>query len=224
MEIVPIAVIHTDFKQKFGIPRQSGRVDTLARIVFEKEFRHPDAIRGIEEFSHLWLIFDFSQAHRQGFTPTVRPPKLGGNVRKGVFATRSPYRPNHMGLSSVKLVRVEHTQTEGDVLVVSGADLLDGTPIYDVKPYLPMADHHADAVGGFSDEHWDDKLQVNFPDDLLQRVAPDKQASLIACLQEDPRPSYQEDESRVYGMAFADYEVKFQVQGNTLTVLEVFEN
>lgn len=222
MEIKPVAYIHTDFPQKFGIPRQSGRVQSLtARVVFTPEFRDPLALKGIQGFSHLWLLFDFSLAHKQGFTPTVRPPRLGGNTRMGVFATRSPFRPNHIGLSSVKLVAVEHTEEEGDVLVVSGADLLDGTPIYDIKPYLPFTDSHPEATGGFAEAHVEDKLVVNFPQDLLALLPEAKRQAVVDCLAEDPRPSYQEDESRVYGMAFAGFDVRFTVQGKTLTIVDV---
>lgn len=217
----PIAHIHTDFKEKFGIPRQSGRVATEGRIVFVPEYRDPNALRGIEEFSHLWLIFDFSLAHREGFTPTVRPPRLGGNMRVGVFASRSPFRPNSMGLSSVKLLRVEHTQGEGDVLIVSGADLLDGTPIYDVKPYLPFTDSHPDAVGGYADAHIDHRLEVVFPEDLLSRIPEGKQEELISVLAEDPRPSYQDDPDRVYTLHYSDYDVSFQVADGCLTVTSV---
>lgn len=219
--VYPIAHIRTDFKEKFGIPRQSGRVETLGRIVFEPKYRSREALRGIEQFSHLWLIFDFSLAHREEFSPTVRPPRLGGNTRVGVFASRSPFRPNAMGLSSVRLIAVEHSETEGDTLVVAGADLLDGTPIYDVKPYLPFADSHPDALGGYADEHLDHRLEVCFPEELLQKIPADKRQSAIGCLAEDPRPSYQDDPARIYHMAFAENEIAFTVAGNTLTVISV---
>ena len=219
--IYPIAHIRTDFKEKFGIPRQSGRVETLGKIVFEPKYRSPEALRGIESFSHLWLIFDFSLAHREGFSPTVRPPRLGGNTRVGVFASRSPFRPNAMGLSSVKLVAVEHSEKEGDCLIVSGADLLDGTPIYDIKPYLPFADSHPDAVGGYADEHIHHRLEVVFPNELLARIPVEKQKSAIACLAEDPRPSYQEDDARVYHMMYGENEISFTVSSNCLTVVGV---
>ena len=216
--IYPIAHIRTDFKEKFGIPRQSGRVETLGKIVFEPKYRSPEALRGIESFSHLWLIFDFSLTHREDFSPTVRPPRLGGNTRVGVFASRSPFRPNAMGLSSVRLVAVEHSEQDGDYLVVSGADLLDGTPIYDIKPYLPFTDSHPDAVGGYADEHLDHRLEVVFPEHLLNKLPKDKQKSAIGCLAEDPRPSYQEDDTRIYHMTFAEYEISFTVSGKKLTV------
>jgi tRNA-Thr(GGU) m(6)t(6)A37 methyltransferase TsaA len=213
-----IAHIQTDFKDKFGIPRQSGRVPSLlGRIVFEEEYRNPDALRGIEGFSHLWLIFDFSKSHREDWSPTVRPPRLGGNRRIGVFASRSPFRPNPVGLSVVKLERVEKGE-----LIVSGVDLLDGTPIYDIKPYLPFADSIPDAVGGYADDFEDYKLEVEFPEDLLHRLPQDKRQAAIDCLAQDPRPAYQEDERR-YSMAFAGYDIRFFVKENRLTVIEVEE-
>ena len=217
-----IARIYTDFKEKFGIPRQSGIADTLtARIVFEQEYRVPEALRGIEGYSHLWLIWNFSEAEREGWSPTVRPPRLGGNKRVGVFATRSPYRPNPIGLSSVRLLGVEKTADCGSVLIVSGADMLDGTPIYDIKPYLAYTDSHADAVGGFSDPVRDYSLEVLVDDALLSRVSPDKRESLLTVLSHDPRPSYQDDESREYGMKFADWEVFFRVKDGALTVTDI---
>lgn len=219
--IYPIAHIQTDFKEKFGIPRQSGRVETIGKIVFEPKYRSPEALRGIDSFSHLWLIFDFSLAHRESFSPTVRPPRLGGNRRVGVFASRSPFRPNAMGLSSVRLVAVEHSEQDGDYLVVSGADLLDGTPIYDIKPYLPFTDSHPDAVGGYADQHIDHRLAVVFPELLLNKLPADKRTSATLCLAEDPRPSYQEDDTRIYHMNFAKHEISFTVSGNTLTVVDV---
>ena len=217
-----IARIHNDFKEKFGIPRQSGLADTLKSIiVFEPEFRVREALRGIEGFSHLWLIWEFSEAKSEKWSPTVRPPRLGGNKRMGVFATRSPYRPNPIGLSSVKLLGIEETKELGAVLLVSGADLLDGTPIYDVKPYLPFADCHPDAVGGYADEHIDHRLEVIFPEELLNKLPAEKRESAIACLAEDPRPSYQEDDSRVYHMVFGENEISFTVSDKTLTVISV---
>ena len=219
--VQPIAYIHTDFKEKFGIPRQSGRVPSLtAKIVFAPEFRNADALREIEEFSHLWLLFDFSLAHKKEWSPTVRPPRLGGNKRVGVFASRSPFRPNPIGLSCVKLVRVESTANEGTVLIVSGADLLDGTPILDIKPYLPFADCIPNATAGYAGEHQHDGVEVVFPAELLQKIPLEKQAGLLDCLKDDPRPSYQ-DEGRVYGMKFADFDVKFTVESGILTVTEV---
>ena len=221
--IKPVAIIHTDFKEKFGIPRQSGRAPSLtARIVFTPEYRNLDAIRGIEGFSHLWLIFDFSLSHKKEFSPTVRPPRLGGNQRVGVFASRSPFRPNSLGLSSVKLLRVEETEKDGATLIVSGADLLDGTPIYDIKPYLPFTDCHIDAVGGYADERKDYHLAVVFPDELKALIPKDKLNGLIECLKDDPRPSYQDD-GREYGMNFAGLEIKFTVISKTLTVTSVIK-
>ena len=217
-----IARIHNDFKEKFGIPRQSGLTGQLrSRIVFEPEYRNPDAIRGIDGYSHLWLIWQFSKAQRDGWSPTVRPPRLGGNKRVGVFATRSPYRPNPIGLSSVRLEEIEVTDTEGTVLIVSGADLLDGTPIYDIKPYLAYADSHPNAIGGFADPVRDYTLKVDFCKELLSKIDNSKQNSLIEILSQDPRPSYQNDPEREYGMRFASYEIFFKVDGDTLTVTRV---
>ena len=222
MELTPIAHIRSDFSEKFGIPRQSGLVEELtAAVVFEPEYRDPSAFRGLEGFSHLWLIWDFSQAHREGWSPTVRPPRLGGNKRLGVFATRSPFRPNPLGLSCVRLVEVRQDRALGPVLVVAGADLLDGTPIYDVKPYLPYADCKPDAVGGFAAQPKGADLTVECPPAVLDRVPEDKRAALLAVLAQDPRPQYQDDPERVYGMAFAGLEVKFQVAGERLTVTEI---
>lgn len=214
-----IAHIHTDLPEKFGVPRQSGLVPQLqGTIVFEPDYRNPDALRGLEGFSHLWLIFRFHRAEREGWSPTVRPPRLGGNRRMGVFATRSPFRPNPIGLSCVKLEKVDYTAPGGPVLLVRGADLLDGTPIFDVKPYVPLADCRPQAVGGFSDQHREDGLSVDFPPALLEQVPEEKRAALLGVLAQDPRPSYQHDPQRVYGMAFAGLEVRFTVEGNTLTV------
>lgn len=217
-----IAKIHNDFKEKFGIPRQSGLSGELkSRIIFEPEYRNPEALRGIEGYSHLWLIWEFSEAKRETWSPTVRPPRLGGNKRVGVFATRSPYRPNPIGLSSVKLEGVEQTKDDGIVLIVSGADLLDGTPIYDIKPYLAYSDSHPDAIGGFADPVREYSLNVIFCKELLSKVHISKQKSLIDILKQDPRPSYQSDPEREYGMRFADYEIFFKVDGDTLTVTRV---
>ncbi len=217
-----IAKIHNDFKEKFGIPRQSGRVEgLLSRIVFEPEYRVKEAFRGIEGYSHLWLIWHFSEAERDGWSPTVRPPRLGGNRRMGVFATRSPYRPNPIGLSSVKLVGIENDQKLGPVLIVSGADMLDGTPIYDVKPYLAYTDSHPDAKGGFADPVRDYSLKVDFPEALIERIEIDKREPLIKLLSDDPRPSYQDDPERVYGMTFGEHEIFFKVSGKTLTVTKI---
>ena len=221
MELKQIAYILTDFDEKFGIPRQSGRVpELIGRIVFLPEYAVKEAVRGIEDFTHLWLIFDFDKAHRDTFTPTVRPPRLGGNKKMGVFATRSPYRPNPIGLSSVKLIKVDYDTKYGLSLLVSGVDLLNNTPIYDIKPYLPSSDCHVDAKGGFADEFTDYALNVDFNDDLLKIIPKDKQCALIKCLQEDPRPSYQTDD-RVYTMKYINYDVKFSVYGDTLKVIDV---
>lgn len=215
-----IAHIRTDFSEKFGIPRQSGRVPSLSgRIVFEPEYRNPDALRGIGGFSHLWLLFDFSEAHREEWSPTVRPPRLGGNTRIGVFASRSPFRPNPIGLSSVKLVGIEHTEKEGDVLLVSGADLLDGTPIFDIKPYLPFTDCHPDAVGGYAEYVKEHRLEVVFPEDLLARFPFDKRQAVVDCLAEDPRPSYQTDPERIYHMVFSGMDVAFRVENGSVLVI-----
>lgn len=221
MEI--IARIHTDFPEKFGIPRQSGLVDGLTgRIVFEEKYRNPDALRGIEGFSHLWLIWQFSRAIREEWSPTVKPPRLGGNQRMGVFATRSPFRPNPIGLSCVRLQRVELHTAEGPVLWVAGIDLLDGTPIYDVKPYLPYADCRPEATGGFAQEVMGHRLEVAFPEELLALVPPEKREALREVLAQDPRPGYQHNEpDRRYGVAFAGLDVRFTVEGDVLLVREV---
>ena len=222
MEITPIAYIKSDFPEKFGIPRQSGLVEELtATVVFQPPYRVPDALRGLEGFSHLWLIWEFSQARREGWSPTVRPPRLGGNRRLGVFATRSPFRPNPIGLSCVRLVEVRQHRELGPVLTVAGADLLDGTPIYDIKPYLPYADCKPEAVGGFAARPKGADLAVDCSPALLDRVPEDKRAALLAVLAQDPRPQYQDDPDRVYGMAFAGLEVKFRVAGERLTVTEI---
>ena len=219
--VKPIAYIQTDFKEKFGIPRQSGRAPTLtAKILFTPEYRNADALREIEGFSHLWLLFDFSLAHKNEWSPTVRPPRLGGNRRVGVFASRSPFRPNPIGLSCVKLLKVEQTERDGAVLLVSGADLLDGTPILDIKPYLPFADCIPEATAGYAGEHAQDGVNVEFPLALLEKIPAEKRAGLIDCLKDDPRPSYQ-DEGRTYGMRFADFDVKFTVERGILTVTDI---
>ena len=217
-----IARIRSDFPTKFGIPRQSGLVKELrATVVFEAEYRNAEAVRGLEEFSHIWLIWQFSQAVRSTWSPTVRPPRLGGNKRWGVFASRSPFRPNAMGLSSVRLEGVELHPTLGPVLHVSGADLMDGTPIYDIKPYVPYSDCHPDAIGGFVDKVERKRLTVECADSLLQQMPEEKQLALLGVLAEDPRPSYQDDPERIYGMTFAGMEVKFSVEGETLTVRDI---
>lgn len=220
--IKPVAYIRNDYKEKFGIPRQSGRAPSvLSEIVFEKEFQNPDTLREIDGFSHLWLLFDFSLSHREEFSPTVRPPRLGGNMRVGVFASRSPFRPNPIGLSCVRLLRVEKRENDGLVLIVSGADLLNGTPIFDIKPYLPFADCIENATGGYAAAHEHYALQVDFPKELLDKIDEEKRAGLLEILTDDPRPSYQDDAERVYGMAFADYEIKFTVKNGVLTVFSV---
>ena len=217
-----IARIHTDFPTKFGIPRQSGIIESLkGRIVFEPEYRNAEAVRGLEEFSHLWLIWEFSEAVRKDWSPTVRPPRLGGNVRKGVFATRSPFRPNPIGLSSVKLERIELDPKLGPILHVSGADLMDGTPIYDIKPYITYTDSHPEAISGFASKPAEYLLEMDFPDILLKKVAPELRESLVEVLAHDPRPQYHDDPKRVYGMAFGGMEIKFKVDGKRLVVTEV---
>ena len=222
--IEPIAYARTDFTEKFGIPRQSGRVPLRSRIVFEPKYRNPDALRGIEGFSHLWLLWHFSEVKANGaFRPTVRPPRLGGNTRVGVFATRSPYRPNPIGLSSVRLVAVEECEGEGVVLIVEGADLLDGTPIWDIKPYLPDTDLHIDAVGGFADGVRGYRLAVECDEALLCRIPREKREGLLALLADDPRPAYQDDPQRIYGLAFSAYEIKFTVGGGVLSVKDIEE-
>lgn len=217
-----IARIHSDFQEKFGIPRQSGLVPELrAKIVFEPEYRNSEALRGLEDFSHVWLIWQFSEAVREGFSPTVRPPRLGGNVRMGVFATRSPFRPNAVGLSAVRLEAVRQEPENGTVLIVSGADLLDGTPILDIKPYLPYADCIPDAAGGFAQEPAAAALTVEIPEALMRVMPREKCSALIGVLAQDPRPRYQNDPERVYGLRFAGYEVRFIVEGSVLTVRSI---
>lgn len=221
MRLTVIAHIHTDFPAKFGIPRQSGLADTKAEIVFEPEYRNPDACRGLEEFSHLWLIWGFSGTVREKWSPTVRPPRLGGNQRTGVFATRSPFRPNPLGLSCVALERLEKRKGLGIVLHVTGADLMDATPIYDIKPYLPYVDCHAGASGGFAEKRKEYRLRVEIPDVWMERVPWDHRKILVQVLSQDPRPSYQNDPERVYGMEYAGMEVRFQVQESVLRVCEI---
>ncbi len=219
--IRPIARMKSDFPSKFGIPRQSGLVEELrSTIVFEPEFRNPDTLRGIEGFSHLWLIWQFSEAVREDWSPTVRPPRLGGNVRMGVFATRSPFRPNNLGLSCVKLLGVEQTR-DGTVIHVAGADLMDGTPIFDIKPYIPYSDSYPDAKGGFTDTAGDFLLEVVFPGQLLTMLPESKRDAAIAVLSHDPRPSYQRKTGRVYGLSFAGFDIRFTVEESTLTVQTV---
>lgn len=220
-----IAYIETDFKDKFGIPRQSGLVEGLeGRIVFTPEYRNPEALRGIEEFSHLWLLWQFSEAKQEKWSPTVRPPRLGGNKRIGVFATRSPFRPNSIGLSAVRLKRVSWEEKDGPVLYVSGVDLLSQTAIYDIKPYIPYADCHPEATGGYTDMTKEHALTVEFPEELLLRFPEEKREAVKGILAQDPRPGYSRDAERIYGLCFAGYNVKFRVNGETLTVEEVTEN
>ena len=218
-----IARINTDFPTKFGIPRQSGLAQTEATIVFEPEYRFDEALRGIEEYSHLWLIWEFSEVKDKPWSPTVRPPRLGGNKRVGVFATRSPFRPNPVGLSCVKLLRCEKT-SEGMVLIVSGADLMDSTPIYDIKPYIPYADCHTDAKGSFSDTHKDYKLNVECDESLMSKIPENKREALTQVLSQDPRPSYIDDAARVFGFEFAGFEIKFTVKENTLKVTDIYNS
>ena len=216
-----IAHIHTDFPDKFGIPRQSGLVEGLTgEITFEPEYRNPEIIRGIEQFSHIWLLWKFSESKKEHWSATVKPPRLGGKVRLGVFATRSPFRPNDIGLSCVRLLRVEQTE-KGPKLYVAGADLMDGTPIYDIKPYLPYADCHPDATDAFEESRSAKPLEVVFPDVLLQKIPTDKRAGLIQALSQNPRPGYQHDPNRRYGFNFAGFDVRFQIDGDTLTVVEI---
>lgn len=220
--ISPIAHMRSDFPTKFGIPRQSGLVSELrSTIVFTPAYRNPDALRGLEGFSHLWIIWQFSEAVRQDWSPTVRPPRLGGNTRLGVFATRSPFRPNALGLSCVKLESVRQDDTLGTVIDVSGADLMDGTPIFDIKPYIPYADCHPEALGGFTSRADEYLLTVDFPPALLERLPNDKQEAAIRVLTHDPRPSYQRKPNRVYGVAFAGFDIRFTVQDTLLTVTDV---
>lgn len=217
-----IARIHNDFKTKFAIPRQPGLTENLqSTIVFEKEYRVKEALRGLDGYSHIWLIWCFHETKKEGWSPTVRPPRLGGNKRMGVFATRSPYRPNPIGLSCVKLKEIRDTREQGTVLVVEGADMLDGTPILDIKPYLPFADNIPDARSGFAGEHEKDGLQVVFPPELLQKIPEGSRNALCALLSQDPRPHYHQDESRLYGFPFQGLEVRFRVEENTLIVCEI---
>ena len=229
MQIMPkntlmhiIAHIRSDFSEKFGIPRQSGLVDsTRATIVFEPEYRNPDAFRGLDGYSHLWLIWQFSETVREDWSPTVRPPRLGGNKRMGVFATRSPFRPNPIGLSSVRITGIDLHSAEGPIIHVAGADLLDGTPIYDIKPYLPYTDSHPDARGGFGFTPGEGAVNVRISDELLAKIPKELRESALDLLREDPRPGYQNDPNRVYYMAYADFEIGFTVDGDILTVTEI---
>ena len=219
-----IARIHSDFSTKFGVPRQSGLVDALeSTVVFEPEYRNPDVLRGLEDFSHLWLVWVFDKAVRRDWSPTVRPPRLGGNRRMGVFATRSPFRPNPIALSSVKLAGIEQTAEQGPVLHILGADLMDGTPILDIKPYIPYADAHPEALGGFAAVPAGETLEVLIPPDMLEKIPPERREALRGVLAQDPRPHYQDDPERIYGFGFAGMEVRFSVEGSRLTVREISE-
>ena len=224
-ETVPmtiIAHIHTELPEKFGIPRQSGLADALqGTLVFEPPFRQPAAFRGLEGYSHVWLIWQFSEAMNRPWTPTVRPPRLGGNTRMGVFATRSPFRPNPIGLSSVRLDAISWDDTLGPLIHVSGADLMDGTPIYDIKPYLAYTDAHPDAAGGFALQDTGDLLKIHFPPALLAQIPPQRRQALCQILAQDPRPGYHHDPQRIYGLAFAGFNIRFTINGDTLTVCEV---
>lgn len=223
LTIRPIAEIRNDFPTKFGLPRQSGlAASLLSKIVFRPDYRAPEALRGIEQYSHLWLIWGFSEVYGEKWSPTVRPPRLGGNERLGVFATRAPYRPNPLALSVVKLESVDKTP-EGLVLTVSGADIMDGSPIYDIKPYLPYVDIKADATGGFTDSVKDYRLKIDFPSELLSQIREDLRDALIEALEGDPRPAYHRDADRIYGLEYSSYEVKFTVDGDLLHVCDVIE-
>jgi tRNA-Thr(GGU) m(6)t(6)A37 methyltransferase TsaA len=218
-----IAKIYTGFKEKFGIPRQSGIVTSRAKIVFEREYRVPEAIKGIDGYSHLWLIWQFSKSERDTWSPTVRPPRLGGNKRMGVFATRSPYRPNAIGLSSVKLISVEHTDSEGDVLIVEGADILDGTPIFDIKPYLAYTDSHPDAIGGFADGVMSYETNVTIPEAYASILSEEELSEIRAILAHDPRPGYKRADEKEYGMVYRDHEVFFVSEGDGLIVTRIIK-
>ncbi len=222
MELKTIAHLRCDFPEKFGIPRQSGLVSSvMARIVFTPEYRNPDALRGLEQYSHLWIIWQFSEAVREGWSPTVRPPRLGGNTRMGVFATRSPYRPNPIGLSSVKIERIEHDPRDGDVIIVSGADIMDGTPIYDIKPYLAYVDSHPEASDGFALSRHNGTLEVLFPDALAAKLPEGLITAVTELLAQDPRPQYQSSPDRIYTMSYAEYDISFTVDNTQLTVTEI---
>lgn len=221
MEIKPIGIIRTPFPQKFGIPRQSGLASAQGKIVLSQEYRVKEAFRGVEEFSHLWLIWGFSQADKKVWSPTVRPPRLGGNKRMGVFATRSPFRPNSLALSSVELERIDYTEKDGPVIYVKGVDMLDKTPIYDIKPYLSFTDSHPDARCGFASEHQDETSIVDIDENLLKKVDKSKQKSLIEILKQDPRPAYQDDSKRVYSMTCMGYEISFTADDNTIKVIDI---
>ena len=221
-KITIIGHIYNDYKEKFGIPRQSGLAKSvISKIVFEKDFSSPDYFKGIESFTHIWLLWHFSETVGKDITPTVRPPKLGGNERVGVFATRSPFRPNNIGISSVKLEKIEYESNIGTVLYVSGADLMNGTPIIDIKPYLPYTDSHTDASNGFALDNTGGLLKIKYNDDILSKIPVDKIDGLLDTLKHDPRPSYQDDSNRIYGMSYGNFQVKFRVNNNELEIVEV---
>ncbi len=221
MHIEPIAYIKTDFKEKFGIPRQSGIIENIkGEIIFEKNYRHPDALRGIEEYSHLWLIFDFTENHRNEFSPTVRPPRLGGNTRVGVFATRSPFRPNNLGLSCVKFEGIKRDENNGNILLVSGVDLLDNTPIYDIKPYIPYCDCKPQAKGSFSDEFKNYKIDVLYDEDVFLGIENDDKKNIISIISQDPKPAYKDDKKQ-YKFLFSKYEITFEIEGKTARILKI---
>lgn len=221
MEVRPIARIENDFTEKFGVPRQSGLTDIVSKIVFEPEYRVPEAFRGLEGFTHIWLLWQFSEAVREKWTPTVRPPRLGGNTRMGVFATRSPFRPNSVGLSSVRLERTELHTSEGPVLYVSGADLMNGTPIIDIKPYLAYTDSHPEAAGGFALTEKEGRLRVDIPEEIASLIPSEKLSWLEEVLSQDPRPQYQSSPERIYTMSFGGFETSFKVSGDVLTVTDM---
>lgn len=221
MELKRIAIIKTDFPSKFGVPRQSGLVGSRAKIIFEKEYRDKAALKGLEDYSHLWLIWEFSENKKVEYSPTVRPPRLGGNKRIGVFATRSPYRPNPLGLSSVKLEEIFNDGENGTVIEVSGADLVDNTPIYDIKPYIPYTDCHTDARGGFSEDVFNDNLEVFIPENLKQKIKNNDLENIIEILKSDPRPHYHNDQDRIYAFEYSHYHIEFKVCGKKLNVLSL---
>ena len=221
MELKVIAHMKTDFPAKFGIPRQSGLADTKGEIIFEKEYANQDAFKGIEEYSHLWILWGFSECEKKRWKPTVRPPRLGGNERRGVFATRSPFRPNPIGLSCVKLEQIEYEKNAEVILKISGTDMMDGTPIYDIKPYLPYVDAKADAKGGFAEEKKNDYLEVEIPDEWMSKLSDEQAKVLKQVLSQDPRPSYQDDPERIYGMEYADFDIRFKVCDKRLIVCQI---
>lgn len=221
MELKVIAHIHTDFPEKFGVPRQSGLVGVTGKIIFEPEYCVADAFKGLEGYSHLWLIWQFSEIEENKWSPTVRPPRLGGNKRMGVFATRSPYRPNSIGLSSVELVKIEHDEALGTVITVKGADMVNGTPIFDIKPYLAYTDSHPNAIGGFADDVIENKLKAKIPENLLKKIPKQHLKDITEILENDPRPSYHDDASRVYGMSYAGMEIKFTVKEGIVEICDI---